>query len=176
MWFPWPDCSRCSLIIMGHCPHLEGWSVLQVSTVPYGKFQSLVIKMLSVILSRIQGDCKVTPKRMARAKTDTKWKQGCHASPVCGDFEVRSQCFSANTIWVPLTGGRTNSQRPWEQREEKCQGKLSGRGFTDTRTLWGRQDNCHPHCVTGASKAVASLRKWHHPVLGGGQTIPSHKP
>jgi hypothetical protein len=41
--------SGCSLIIVGNCPHLEGWSVLQVSAVPYGKFQSLVIKMLSVL-------------------------------------------------------------------------------------------------------------------------------
>jgi hypothetical protein len=26
IWFPWDDCScsRCSLIIIGHCPHLEG--------------------------------------------------------------------------------------------------------------------------------------------------------
>jgi hypothetical protein len=43
----------CSLIVVGNCPHLvvvvEGWSVLQVSTAPYGKFQSLVIKILSVL-------------------------------------------------------------------------------------------------------------------------------
>jgi hypothetical protein len=30
------------LIIINNCPHLERWSVLQVSTVPCGKFQSLV--------------------------------------------------------------------------------------------------------------------------------------
>jgi hypothetical protein len=39
----------CSLIIIGNCPHLEAYSVLQVSTVPDEKFQSLVIKMLSVV-------------------------------------------------------------------------------------------------------------------------------
>jgi hypothetical protein len=38
----------CSLIIVDHCPHLEV-SVLQISTVPHGKFQSLVIKMLLVL-------------------------------------------------------------------------------------------------------------------------------
>jgi hypothetical protein len=70
----------CSLIITGHCPHLEGrpscmfhcslWEVL----VPCHR------DVISSVLSGIQGDCKVTVKRMA--ETDTKWRQGCQASPV----------------------------------------------------------------------------------------------
>jgi hypothetical protein len=58
---PW-----CSFIIIGNFPHLERWSVIQVSAVPYRKFQSLVIKIVSVsVLSGTQGECKVTAKRMA---------------------------------------------------------------------------------------------------------------
>jgi hypothetical protein len=39
----------CVLFIIGNCPHLERWSVLQVSAAPYEKFQSLVLKMLLVL-------------------------------------------------------------------------------------------------------------------------------
>jgi hypothetical protein len=55
------SCSRVQPHIVGHCPHLEGWSVHQVSTVPYGTFQSPVTKMLSVLTfleSKVQSDCR----------------------------------------------------------------------------------------------------------------------
>jgi hypothetical protein len=52
----------CSLILIGNCLHLEEWSVLQVLTIPHGKFQSLVIKILSV-LSFLKS--KVIAKKMA---------------------------------------------------------------------------------------------------------------
>jgi hypothetical protein len=44
---------------------LEGWSTLQVSAVSYGKFQSLVIKMLSVLSFLEFMVIKMTAKRMA---------------------------------------------------------------------------------------------------------------
>jgi ABC-type microcin C transport system permease subunit YejB len=52
----------CSLIITGNCPHLEGWSVLLVSTVPYGEFQSLVMLSALSFLESKRIDCKVTAK------------------------------------------------------------------------------------------------------------------
>jgi hypothetical protein len=73
---------RGSLVITVNCPHLEGWSVLQVFAVPYGKFQSLVMKMLSVL-----SFLKVTTFReWLRAKTDTKWRQGCQVTSSFSEF------------------------------------------------------------------------------------------
>jgi hypothetical protein len=71
----------CSLIIIDILSYLEGWSVLQVSTSPCRKFLSLVIKMLS-LLSFLESKviAKWLQREWLRAKSDTKWKQGCQAS------------------------------------------------------------------------------------------------
>jgi hypothetical protein len=34
IWFPRCDYSYFSVIVIGNCPHLEGWSVLQGSAIP----------------------------------------------------------------------------------------------------------------------------------------------
>jgi hypothetical protein len=70
-----------SFIIRSNCPHLAGWSVLQVSTVPYGKFQFIVIKMLSV-LSFLESKVitKGLQREWLRANTFCKWRQECQAS------------------------------------------------------------------------------------------------
>jgi hypothetical protein len=38
--------------------------------------------IISFVLFGIQGDCKVTVKRIAKEKTDTKWRKRCQAFPV----------------------------------------------------------------------------------------------
>jgi hypothetical protein len=43
----WLHPLRCDLVTTGHCPHLEGR--LSRTLVPYGKFQSLVTKVSSVL-------------------------------------------------------------------------------------------------------------------------------
>jgi hypothetical protein len=82
-----------SLSIIGNCPHLEGLSVLQVSTVPYRKFQFLVIKIVSVFSFPrwSQNDCKENGLEQRTIKNGGRDTTLLLLVNSCA--QVRSQCF-----------------------------------------------------------------------------------
>jgi hypothetical protein len=100
----------CSLII-GNYPHLEGWSILQVSTVPQGKFQSLIIKMLSIIPVLFDSNMAAGENDSDQRTTGTKWRQSCQPFLLLLVnlwAWVRSQCFWAKAVSAPLINAPHN--------------------------------------------------------------------
>jgi hypothetical protein len=72
----------CSLIIIGHCPHLEGCLSCKCPLFFVGSFSPLPWRCDHLFFLESKVIEKWLQRELLRAKTDAKWRQGCQASPV----------------------------------------------------------------------------------------------